>query len=74
MSAGPPVSCIVPPCATGELLLAVATGGVFTTITVGLLSEHPFASVTVNVYVPAAAGLTVGFCKLLVYPLGPLHE
>jgi hypothetical protein len=43
----------------GVLLDAVATGLVFTVTTVCAVAEHPPAAVTVTVYVPAAASVTL---------------
>ena len=57
------------------LLEAVATGVWLTMTVVVAVPEHP-SLVTVNVYVPLAAVVTlamVGFCKAEVKLLGPTH-
>jgi len=48
MPLGPPVSWIVLPSHTGELLEAVAIGLALTTTLVESVSEQPLASVTVR--------------------------
>ena len=48
-------------------------GRSYTTTVVFALPWHPFSSVTVNVYTPATAGLTITHCKLLVKLPGPVH-
>jgi hypothetical protein len=54
MPAGPPVSCMVPPMQTGELLKAVAVGlGLIVTVPVVLSEQVPLEQVTVYGYWPA---------------------
>ena len=48
MPPGPPVSWMVLPSHTGELLEAVAIGLALTATLVVAVSEHPLASVTVR--------------------------
>jgi hypothetical protein len=68
---------IFPPAHTGELLAILLTGPVFTTTVVEEVEGlHP-GLLTVSWYVPPdnkVVGLTEGFCKLLVNPLGPVQE
>ena len=62
------------------MLPAVGAAGcvVIDTLVVDGYDGHPFDEViVVHVYVPAAAAVTfvmVGFCRVLVYPFGPVHE
>ena len=59
-----------------DILTEGTTVRLTTTETV-VLAVQPFASVTVTVYVPKAAVVTleiVGFCTADVNPLGPDHE
>jgi hypothetical protein len=69
---------IVVPAHTGLLLLADGVEGIEFTVTfvVAALLVHPF-TVAVTLYVPAIATVApgiVGFCALLVNPLGPIQE
>ena len=55
---------------------AVGTGLAVMEAGAEVLPTHPLASVTVTLYVPAAATVapaTVGFCTALVNPLGPVQ-
>jgi len=66
----------VVPLQTGLLLEAVAVGSGFTVTGVVALAEHPFGFVTVTVYVPLAAVVTLGmlgFCADEVNEFGPDH-
>ena len=76
LTASPPVSVKTKssPEHAGPSLLAEHTGKAFIVTVVEQLPVHPLASVTTTVYVPATAGLTVGFCIVEVKPDGPLHD
>ena len=66
----------VVPTHRGELLPAVGVGKAFTTTVADAVAVHPFASVTLTVYVPASAAVTlliVGFCTADVNPFGPVQ-
>ena len=72
------VKLMVDPAHTGLLLPAVGVAGIALTITevVPAILGHP-EIVAVTLYVPAIAAvepLIVGFCVVLVNPLGPVHE
>ena len=59
------------------MLDATGTSEEFTTTLVVAVAEHPLASVTVTVYVPAIVVLAfdlVGFCDALAKATGPLQE
>ena len=69
-----PVSCVVNP--TQPLSEPVIVGNGFITTVVVAVDEQLFASVTVTVYVPAAASVTlvmVGFCCVEVKLFGPVQ-
>ena len=73
------MSCDEPPSqiVAGVAVGVVNDGGVFTTTVTVLATEEQVAVLATNEYVPADAattGLTVGFCNVLVKPLGPVHE
>ena len=58
------------------MLPAVGVGNAFTVTVVDAVAEHPLALVTVTVYVPAAAAVTLaidGFCNVDVNPFGPVQ-
>jgi hypothetical protein len=60
---------------TGELLVALAVGKLFTVTVVDEVAVQP-EEVTVTVYDPPIAAVTlgrVGFCAVEVYPPGPVH-
>ena len=57
--AAPPVKVSELPAHTGLLLVAVAVGKLLTTTVVVAVLVHPFASVTVKVYVPAIAAVAL---------------
>ncbi len=64
------------PWQTGLLLEALAVGNGFTVTEVDADAVHPFTSVTVTVYDPAAANVTfgiVGFCKVDENPFCPVQ-
>jgi hypothetical protein len=74
---GPELKLSVLPAQTGLLLDAVAFGAEFTSTVVNACAVHPAAFVTVTVYVPACSEVTftrVGFCCMVEYAFGPLHE
>ena len=57
------------------MLIVIVGGGLTVTFVVAELTQ-PEAFVTLNVYTPPIELLTfeiVGFCKLLINPLGPVH-
>ena len=67
----------VAPTHKGPLLAAVGVEGaaLTTTVVVPAVLVHPF-NVTVTLYIPAAAKVTpaiVGFCKVELKLLGPVH-
>ena len=59
------------------MFAADGAGSGFTVTVVEAVPEHPFKSVAVTLYVPLIAAVElaiVGFCAVLEYVFGPLHE
>ena len=66
----------VEPAHCGVLLPAVGVGNALMVAFVVVVAEQPLASVTITVYIPEAAVVTLvidGFCAFEVNPFGPVQ-